>query len=251
LAKGGSDGDAIIWPLAKGMAKNSSPSPSPSPKRTCLNAGAREESQTDQPANSTQVQASEHSLTSEQQPTDPKPSSSPQEDPNIIAPLPALPNALTSTQVKPDSERPSLDEVLAFAATIGLAPWKAADFHQEMEAAGWLDYRHRPIVSWRPALARVKTKWEADSRPSSPSSNRQPGNQSQVHDAPNSHQAPIGEAQRLFLAKDELTRVEASIKSIRGSYDDHQSMSIKDHTRLKELKVRKAELTQILGYRAS
>ena len=71
------------------------------------------------------------------------------------------------------AERPGIEEVLAYAQVIGLAPWKATDWFQEMEGGGWLDHNHRPIVSWRAVLDRVRTKWEADGRPMQPPT--QPG----------------------------------------------------------------------------
>ena len=65
-------------------------------------------------------------------------------------------------------ERPSLQEVLDYAVIAGLAPWKATDWFREMEGCGWMDHNRRPIVSWKPVLARVRTKWEADGRPNGP-----------------------------------------------------------------------------------
>lgn len=68
-------------------------------------------------------------------------------------------------------ERPSEQEVLLYADKIGLAPWKASDWWNEMETCNWLDFDHRPIIKWRNCLTRVKVKWEADGRPTSPPSN--------------------------------------------------------------------------------
>jgi len=65
-------------------------------------------------------------------------------------------------------DRPSREEVVFCAVKIGLAEWKALDWFAEMEGCGWLDYNHRPIAKWQAVLARVKTKWEADGRPSGP-----------------------------------------------------------------------------------
>lgn len=75
-------------------------------------------------------------------------------------------------RASPDASRPSIDEVQAFAATIGLAPWKAADWFNEMEGCGWLDFSHRPVVAWTAVLTRVRTKWEADGRPTAPPSSQ-------------------------------------------------------------------------------
>ena len=74
------------------------------------------------------------------------------------------------TVMRQSAERPSLDEVKAYAAQIGLGPWKAEDWFNEMEACGWLDFNHRPVAKWQPMLVRVKTKWEADGRPTAPPS---------------------------------------------------------------------------------
>lgn len=66
------------------------------------------------------------------------------------------------------AERPDEREVKAHAVTIGLAEWKALDWFNEMEACGWLDHASRPVKLWKPLLARVKAKWEADGRPAGP-----------------------------------------------------------------------------------
>ncbi|HET7624388.1 MAG TPA: hypothetical protein VFM25_03915 [Verrucomicrobiae bacterium] len=76
-----------------------------------------------------------------------------------------------------DAERPGVEEVLIEAQRIGLSEWKARDWFNEMEGCGWLDYNHRPIVSWRAVLTRVKVKWEADGRPSQPPSRAAPNTQ--------------------------------------------------------------------------
>lgn len=70
------------------------------------------------------------------------------------------------------ADRPSLKEVLTNAQFIGLSDWKARDFFDEMESCGWLDYNRRPVQSWQAALRRVKTKWEAEGRPTSPPTGR-------------------------------------------------------------------------------
>jgi hypothetical protein len=63
---------------------------------------------------------------------------------------------------------PARDEVLAVADRLGLAQWKAADWFDEMQGCGWLDYQGRQIKNWQAVLSRVRTKWESDGRPSSP-----------------------------------------------------------------------------------
>jgi uncharacterized protein YdaU (DUF1376 family) len=71
-----------------------------------------------------------------------------------------------------DAERPSLEEVKVHAHIIGLAAWKAIDWFDEMEAAGWLDFQHRPVNDWKALLRRVTRKWESDGRPSGPPTRR-------------------------------------------------------------------------------
>jgi uncharacterized protein YdaU (DUF1376 family) len=63
---------------------------------------------------------------------------------------------------------PTLLEVIAKAEMIGLLSWKAEDWFNEMQGCGWLDYQHRPVRDWASVLTRVKVKWEADGRPTSP-----------------------------------------------------------------------------------
>ena len=65
------------------------------------------------------------------------------------------------------AETPSLDEVKAYAATSGLAEWKAVDWWQKQEAVGWMLNNQR-IRRWQPLISRVRTYWEADGKPLSP-----------------------------------------------------------------------------------
>ena len=67
-------------------------------------------------------------------------------------------------------EIPAWEQVREHANVIGLAEWKAQDWFNQMEANGWLDHQANPILKWKAAFARVKTKWEADGRPSGPPS---------------------------------------------------------------------------------
>lgn len=75
----------------------------------------------------------------------------------------------------PEAETPGENEVKFYAQTIGLAEWKALDWLDEMKGAGWLDFNRRQIVDWRAVMRRVKTKWEADGRPSTPPVRNVPG----------------------------------------------------------------------------
>lgn len=63
---------------------------------------------------------------------------------------------------------PAWEEVELHANRIGLAHWKAKDWFDEMESIGWKDWQGRDIQRWQSAMARVKTKWEADGRPQGP-----------------------------------------------------------------------------------
>ena len=84
----------------------------------------------------------------------------------------------------PFAERPSLEEVKTAAQFIGLAPWKAEDWFNEMEGGGWLDYNHRPVANWRAVLNRVKAKWEAEGRPAAPPSGKLNGKPGMPNAAP-------------------------------------------------------------------
>lgn len=136
------------------------------------------------------------------------------------------------------AEIPALKEVQAHAAFIGLAPWKAEDWFDEMSGCGWLDHMHRPIAAWRAVMNRVRTKWEADGRPSGPPAAK--SNQSS-----NGNGAPsVGER---MLADSELKRVNARMAQILSGYDSHQKPTSEDQTELNRLRVRKKELRGILG----
>lgn len=89
-----------------------------------------------------------------------------------------------STHTVAFAERPSLEEVKTAAQFIGLAPWKAEDWFNEMEGGGWLDYNHRPVANWRAVLSRVKAKWEAEGRPASPPSGKLNGKPGMPNAAP-------------------------------------------------------------------
>lgn len=86
---------------------------------------------------------------------------------NAISPSPSL-------ESRPFPEYPNWELVMAKAEMIGLATWKAKDWFDEMEGCGWLDHAKRPIQSWEAVLQRVKTKWEADGRPSGPPASKYP-----------------------------------------------------------------------------
>ena len=88
--------------------------------------------------------------------------------PEACSPSPSPSSKGMRESVRACAERPSPAEVQAYAVQIGLAPWKAEDWFNEMEGCGWLDFNHRSVAKWQPLLLRVKAKWEADGRPVSP-----------------------------------------------------------------------------------
>jgi len=65
------------------------------------------------------------------------------------------------------AEIPTINEVKAYAVTIGLVEWKAVDWYQKQEAVGWM-MNNQPIRKWQPLLARMRTFWEADGKPLKP-----------------------------------------------------------------------------------
>ena len=65
------------------------------------------------------------------------------------------------------AEIPTIDEVKAYAVTIGLVEWKAVDWYQKQEALGWMMNNQR-IRKWQPLLTRLRTFWEADGKPLKP-----------------------------------------------------------------------------------
>ena len=103
------------------------------------------------------------------------------------------------------AERPSLEEVKAYAAQIGLGPWKAEDWFNEMEACGWLDFNHRPVAKWQPMLVRVKTKWEADGRPTAPPSTKASSAANGAQRGPSPFGPPISAVKEYAREKDDGT----------------------------------------------
>ena len=65
------------------------------------------------------------------------------------------------------AEVPTIDEVKAFAVTIGLVEWKAVDWFHKQEAVGWRMNNQR-IRKWQPLMTRLRTFWESDGKPLKP-----------------------------------------------------------------------------------
>lgn len=101
--------------------------------------------------------------------------------------------------------RMTLQEVKDTASMIGLAEWKAVDWFNEMEGCGWLDHNRRPIHNGRAVLARVKTKWEADGRPSGPPKGQNANNQKPRGGSPDRNAGTYNEG-RAHLYKNAAVR---------------------------------------------
>lgn len=157
------------------------------------------------------------------------------------------PNGRSSPSPSPSLEHeresreiPTIDSVLTEAGRIGLAPWKATDFFNEMEGCGWLDYNNRPIQKWKPVLARVKVKWEADGRPAHPPSILKTN-------GPSAPQAMSGNTLAIVRTK-ELEEVNESINRIE-QVDSHVDLSTDDRRKLSELRARRREIKKELGWK--
>ena len=135
----------------------------------------------------------------------PKPTPQPEDAGGIVwhkpsdaspSPSPSPISMRESARAREDVQRPSLAEVLTYADRVGCAPWKASDWFNEMEGGGWLDFNHRTIAKWQAVFNRVRTKWEADGRPTQPPTNRgQNGNNSNhgTSSAPNRNAGTLNE----------------------------------------------------------
>ena len=73
-----------------------------------------------------------------------------------------------SPSVLSQCDRPTLDEVLVKAQFIGLAPWRAEKWWNDLEANGWLTHQGHPMQKWENDLANTKIKWQADGCPTGP-----------------------------------------------------------------------------------
>ena len=128
--------------------------------------------------------------------TEPQPSPQPSPQPKGNSPSPSPISMRESARTPEDVQRPSLAEVLTYADRVGCAPWKASDWFNEMEGGGWLDFNHRTIAKWQAVFNRVKTKWEADGRPTQPPTNRGQNGHNSNHrssSAPNRNAGTLNE----------------------------------------------------------
>jgi hypothetical protein len=136
------------------------------------------------------------------------------------------------------AERPSRQEVQAYASMIGLAPWKADDWFDEMEGCGWRDHNNRDVVAWQSVLTRVRTKWELDGRPTGPPARKQA----------RAIEGGVSPAE-LIVRQKELDAIGAKIQSIRSGYDSHHGYTSADKVQLDKLYHRQRELRKILGWK--
>ncbi len=81
----------------------------------------------------------------------------------------------------PEVNIPSLDDVLLYAQKIGLVDWKARDTYEKLNSTGWRDRNGNFIASWQSFVNRVRTWWEADGRPMTPTA-RNSGKQKTAFD---------------------------------------------------------------------
>lgn len=120
------------------------------------------------------------------------------------------------------AEIPTIDEVKAYAVTIGLIEWKAVDWYQKQEALGWM-MNNQPIRKWRPLLTRLRTFWEADGKPLKP-----PGKASS---------APVNGAAMPPWAR--IKTIEASLDKHPGNGESiYSSGKPKDKADFKALKIK-------------
>lgn len=80
------------------------------------------------------------------------------------SPTPAPAPAPTRRESFPEVEVPDWPAIQLVCAQIGLPEWRARDWFNEMEAAGWKDRHRREVMNWRAMLNQVKSFWERDGR---------------------------------------------------------------------------------------
>lgn len=159
-------------------------------------------------------------------------------DSNATSMLQALPEPTEPTNGKeqqtnnPRGRPASLSVVLSAAATAGCPPAEAERFWHHFEASGWVDKNGNPVRNWQSKLA----TWSASARAKPAETAHKNGESS----------GPSTTAE-LILRQKELDRAENRIRTIRESYDSHQSPTPSDQDALNKLYKRKRELKKILG----
>jgi hypothetical protein len=154
---------------------------------------------------------------------------------NPTVPDPTVPNQRGSENARGPDPWPAVADVRTECQLRGIPEAVGEAFWLHYEARGWLDGAGVAIAKWRPKL----TTWAARDR-----------GKDTAGKAPPNGEKPIGAAQSLMLAQEELKRVDARIRTIVGSYDEHQTKTEKDRAELKALRGRAAELKEKLGFKA-
>ena len=131
----------------------------------------------------------------------------------------------------PECNAPSVEEVIRVAQMEGLAEWKARDWFDEMSGCGWIDHNLRPIRDWRSVMCRVRTKWEADGRPSGP-----PG-RSMVGAAGGGRNATVFPSTRLAIIKKLIANNPANRESLTA-----REATPKDREELKKLRAEQEQI---------
>lgn len=118
---------------------------------------------------------------------------------------------------------PTDSELQLQAAKIGLPDREAQKFFCYYTSNGWRVGKNK-MKQWRNALAGWKIRWEEHRDVSA-----------------------VSPTTLAILHQKELDEVTARMRSIRGSYSEHQSWSEDDKARWFKLKARKDELKKLLG----
>lgn len=122
--------------------------------------------------------------------------------------------------------RPTLEECVAVAVSLGMPPEEGERFWHYHEQSGWT-IRKAPMKKWRSAIALWKLNWAKWNNPREASRLNSP--------------------MQLLLWKTELDRVEQAIKNIRGSYSENMDFTREDIDKLNGLRDRRRELLNHLG----
>lgn len=121
---------------------------------------------------------------------------------------------------------PTIEECQAHAVTLtpALPQNEIERFFYYYQANGWRVGKNQ-MQLWRAALSGWHVRWRQD----------------------NAQRETRPDNVQIILRQKELERVEARMKSIRSSYNDHQNWDTKDKNLFQCLKVRKDQLLKILG----
>lgn len=129
---------------------------------------------------------------------------------------------------KQTSARPTLKQVKDKCQFIGCPESEGEQFWNHFEASGWIDKNGHKIQSWEAKLA----TWAANARAK-----------------PIEKAHHTNGANTVVLGK-ELDRIIDRMRTIKGTYGDHQSWSQDDVTEFNTLRIRRTELRKTLGVQA-